>query len=171
MTNIVASGSVMARSGMTISAARALRVAWISWIIMLVIPFFLSLAMIWRLAIVPSSDQSAMTGDAWFLTAMLYLLVVVPGAFFWRGHVFKAYWTGQPVTPERYLFGMLSIWVALVVGGVFSLIGCFVTNSPLPNLLPALVAFMFFVTLWPSGRAMIGTVGDREDPQAYEEPR
>jgi hypothetical protein len=38
-------------------------------------------------------------------------------------------------------------------------------------MIPALVAFGFFATLWPSGRAMFKTDGDKEDPQLYEEPR
>jgi len=46
------------------------------------------------------------------------------------------------------------------------------TNSLLPNLLPALVAFMLFLPLWPSGRAMICSQrGNSDDPETYEEPR
>ena len=113
-----------------------------------------------------------MEGQTWFITASIYLLIVVPVAFFWRGHVFKAYWSGRPVTPHKYVYGMLSVWLALVIGGIYSLIGCYVEHSLLPNLLPALVAFMFYVTLWPSGRAMVRhTVGATDDPEVYEEPR
>ena len=66
---------------------------------------------------------------------------------------------------------MISVWVALVIGGLFSLIGCLLYDTLLPDLVPALVAFMFFVTLWPSGRAMTHHIGDSHDPQVYEEPR
>jgi hypothetical protein len=66
---------------------------------------------------------------------------------------------------------MMSIWVALEIGGLFALVGCLRSQQLLPDLLPALVAFMFFVTLWPSGRAMTRQTGHLEDPQVYEEPR
>jgi hypothetical protein len=69
------------------------------------------------------------------------------------------------------LFGMLAIWAALEFGGIIALLGCFVDHSLLPNLLPALVAFMFFVTLWPSGKSMVRSIGNEEDAGVYEEPR
>ena len=172
MTPVAADGRGVAgvkKTALT-SIATALRFAWISWLVLLVIPFFVSLGMIWQVAII--SDRGPIPGgEGWFLAASVYLLLAVPASFFWRGHVFKAYWSGQPVSPGNYLFGMLSIWVALEIGGLFSLIGCYVYNSVLPDLLPALVAFMFYVTLWPSGRAMVHRGGNLEDPQNYEEPR
>jgi hypothetical protein len=113
----------------------------------------------------PSNDER------WFLGASVYLLVVVPASFFWRGHVFKAYWTGQTIGPTTYLYGMLTMWAALEFGGIFSLLGCLVDHALLPNLLPALVAFMFYVTLWPSGRAMVSRMGHHEDAGKYEEAR
>jgi hypothetical protein len=169
MANI-ATHEVMAGAGGTISVRTALRLAWATWVVLLVIPFFLFLTVVWRLGIgetvVVATDK-----QPWFLGASAYLLVAVPLAFFWRGHVFKAYWTGQTIAPRNYLYGMLAIWAALEFGGIFALLGCFVNHSLLPNLLPALVAFMFYVTLWPSGRAMVKHVGHLEDAQHYEEPR
>ncbi|HUB27045.1 MAG TPA: hypothetical protein VL992_16590 [Tepidisphaeraceae bacterium] len=153
-----------------ISVATAIRIAWVSWIVLLIIPFLVFLAMIWRTTIVPSSETSQ-TGTGWFLASCLYLVVIVPVSFFWQTHVFKSYYTGHTVQPRQYLFGKMTVWIALEIGGLFSLIGCFVENAPLPNLLPALVAFMFFVTFWPNGRAMVRNVGHLEDPQMYEEPR
>jgi hypothetical protein len=100
-----------------------------------------------------------------------YLLVVVPASLFWRGRIFKSYWSGQPIAPAKYLYGMLSIWTALVFGGIISLLGCFADRSLLPNLLPALLAFMFYATLWPSGRSMVRSMGDAEDAGVYEAPR
>ncbi len=63
------------------------------------------------------------------------------------------------------------MWGALEFGGIFSLLGCLVDHALLPNLLPALVAFMFYVTLWPSGRAMVSRMGHHEDAGMYEEAR
>jgi hypothetical protein len=109
--------------------------------------------------------------NSWFIASMIYLIVVVPAAIFWRSRLFRSYWTGQCVSPKSYLIGMISVWVTLEIGGIFSLIGCLMTQSMLPNLLPALVAFMLFTPLWPSGRAMICCRGNTDDPEAYEEPR
>jgi hypothetical protein len=108
---------------------------------------------------------------SWFLASSGYLLVVVPASFFLRGRLFKSYWTGHPIAPTKYLYGMLAIWSALEFGGIIALLGCFVDRNLLPNLLPALIAFMFFVTLWPSGRAMVRSVGNAQDPEVYEQPR
>ncbi len=63
------------------------------------------------------------------------------------------------------------MWVALEFGGIISLLGCIVTHSLLPSLLPALVAFMFYVTQWPTGHAMMGSIGESEDASVYKEPR
>jgi hypothetical protein len=45
------------------------------------------------------------------------------------------------------------------------------TASFLPDLLPAIAAFVFLITLWPTGKMMLNHVGDSNDPQIYEEPR
>jgi hypothetical protein len=157
-------------SGSSLTVKTALRLAWATWIVLLVIPFFLFLALVWTLGI-QGGPKVHTTEDHWFLGASAYLLIVVPLSFFWRGHVFKAYWTGQTIPPTTYLYGMLTIWAALEFGGIFSLLGCFVDRALLPNLLPALVGFMFYVTLWPSGRAMVSHKGQFEDAGKYESPR
>jgi hypothetical protein len=107
----------------------------------------------------------------WFLASSIYLIIVVPISLFFRGRLFKAYESGHPIEPAKYLYGMLAIWTALEFGGIIGLLGCFVDHSLLPNLLPALAAFMFYVTLWPSGKSMVRTIGNVEDASVYEEPR
>lgn len=152
------------------SVASAIRMAWACWLVLLVLPFFVFLYVVWTLGNSEAPIHSPQ-GEYWFKAAMLYMLLVVPASFFLRGHVFKAYWSGRPVSPAHYLSGMLTVWIALALGGIFSMLGCLVDKHLLPNLLPALVAFMFFVTLWPSGRAMVHTGGAQHDPAVYEEPR
>jgi hypothetical protein len=152
------------------SVQTALRLAWGTWVVLLIIPFLVFLGAVFTL--MDHEPTVAQRGTpSWFLGASAYLLVVVPIAFFWRGRQFQAYWSGHPVEPKKYLYGMLAIWTALEFGGIVSLLGCFVDRALLPNLLPALVAFMFYVTLWPSGKSMVRRVGDLEDPGVYEEPR
>ena len=150
----------------------ALRLAWVTWVTLLIIPFGLFLVAVWTLMIRDGNASAVHTEEQpWFLAASAYLLVVVPVSFFWRGRLFKSYWSGHPIAPAKYLHGMLAIWAALEFGGIIALLGCFIDHSLLPNLLPALVAFMFFVTLWPSGKAMVSSVGQEEDASLYEEPR
>jgi hypothetical protein len=154
----------------SLSVRTALRLAWATWTILLIIPFLLFLGVVWTLMFHEATGLHA-ESQTWFLASSGYLLVVVPASFFWRGSIFKSYWLGQPITPAKYLYGMLAIWTALEFGGIISLLGCFVDRSLLPNLLPALVAFMFYATLWPSGRSMVSSVGHSEDAGVYEEPR
>ena len=78
---------------------------------------------------------------------------------------------GKVVSPGAYLRGMLTVWLACEIGGIIALIGCLVTRTLLPNLLPALVAFILFTPFWPSGRAMTHPVGNDDDFEIYEEPR
>lgn len=155
-----------------LSFKNAMRKAWTCWLFLLVIPFLILLYAVWRLEGADTiRPDVASGGHGWFIAAMAYLLVAGPASFFGRSHIFKAYWSGQTVTPQKYLAGMLTIWLALEIGGIFSLVGCLVNHALLPCLLPALIAFMFYATLWPSGRAMTRRVGNLEDPQLYEEPR
>jgi hypothetical protein len=173
MTEAASSGGI--RGGVhhtgTLTPSIAIRVAWAAWMFLLVVPFFVFLWTVMMLDRPDNRPPQLLATDVWFEISLIYLLVVVPVSFFWRGHIFRAYWTGQPVSPWKYLIGTLSVWFALEIGGIFSLFGCFYNHSLLPDLLPALVAFMFFVTLWPSGRAMINHMKDVEDPELYEEPR
>jgi hypothetical protein len=157
-----------ARSQLT--PGQALSIAWASWLILLAVPALLFLAVMWTFI----GDETVVdkaTGERWFLVTMAYLAVAVPAAFFWRSREFKAYWEGKCVSPARYLRGMLTLWLAIEVGGVMALAGCLVSNGLTPNLLPAMVAFMLFTPFWPSGRAMTHPVGDDDDFEVYEEPR
>jgi hypothetical protein len=167
----LASATGVSKSAPTMSPATALRVAWVCWIMLLILPFFLFLHVVWTLNAQASSEAAAPHQERWFLAAIGYLLVAGPGSFFARSGIFKAFWSGKTVSPGKYLSGMLLIWLALEVGGLFSLAGCLVDGQLLPNLFPALVAFMFFVTFWPSGRAMVRPMGHQDDAALYEEPR
>ena len=149
----------------------ALRVAWVCWLMLLSLPFVVFLYTVWTLT---NSGERAnkQAADVWFIASMVYLIVVVPISIFIRSRAFRDYWTGCCVPPKNYLSGMLTVWITLEIGGIFSLIGCLASNSLLPNLLPALVAFMLFIPLWPSGRAMTSrNRGNTDDPETYEEPR
>lgn len=159
-----------------ISPSHAVRYAWISWLTLLLLPFLLFLFVAWSLTDqateAGSQGGNARLANAWFVGSMAYLAIAVPAAIFWRSRVFRAYWEGEVVAPRDYLHGMLTVWIAIEIGGILSLLGCLVSGSLLPCLLPAIVAFMFFVPLWPSGHAMVRrNVGNVDDTGRYEEPR
>ena len=149
----------------------ALRYAWYVYLTLLVIPFLLFLYVVWsgdRSAEVPGRELA----NRWFIGTVAYMVLVVPASFFLRSRYFQGYWTGDCVSPRNYFKGMLVVWLALEIGGLLSLAGCLVTRSFAPCILPALVGFMMFAALWPSGRAMIcGDRGASDDPEKYEEPR
>ena len=168
----IASHSGNLPSPRTLSAQTALRYAWYVWMVLLAIPFLLFLYVVWRLMDSPVGDRNLWLSDRWFLTAVAYVVFVIPASFFVRSRWFSPYWKGQSVPPYDYLKGMFTVWGALEVGGLFSLIGCLASGSLVPSLLPALAAFMLFVILWPSGRAMAAEArGASDDPERYEEPR
>jgi hypothetical protein len=153
-----------------LSVPKALRSAWVSWLVLLAIPFLVLQWLVWRLGI---SDQATPAFDPkhWFFASMAYLAVILPASFFWRGYLFREYWNGRPVTPRKYVLATVTVGIALAIGGVFALIGCFFSGSFMPNLIPALMALLLFAIHWPTGRAMAKPVGHIEDPQIYEEPR
>jgi hypothetical protein len=148
----------------------ALRYAWYFWAVFMTLPFLLFLYVIFNLNHYETAQRLALA-QVWFIASMAYLLVVVPLASFWRSRLFKPYWSGETVAPRKYLLGMVILWLSFEVGGFISLIGCLVSHSLLPNLLPAMVAFGLFMPLWPSGRSMTHHVGNQDDPETYEEPR
>lgn len=151
----------------------ALRYAWYGWLALLAFPFLLFIVVFWRLVLDGATPRRTdAIGHTWFVAMALYHVLVVPGSIFLRGRIFRNYYRGQCLSPPGYLLGMFIVWLTLELGGLLSLTGCLVSGSLLPNLFPALVALMIFVTLWPSGRAMTCEHrGDSDDPENYEEPR
>ena len=153
------------------SASITLRRAWVIWFALLISPFLMFLLTVWRLKDEEDSNAMSALSRAWFLGSMTYLAVVIPAAFYWRSRIFKEYWFGQVVTPRDYLKGMLVVWLALETGGLVGLLGCLFSGKLLPCMLPTLVAFILFFSLWPSGRAMTQPVGNEDDAELYQDPR
>jgi hypothetical protein len=140
---------------------------------MLVLPLLLTLYVVWTLGGATTSERRDLPlANGWFIASVAYMCLVAPASFFIRSRFFRDYWKGQCVPPRQYLKGMYVVWGALEVGGLLSLVGCLMSRSLLPGLLPAVAAFVMFVVLWPSGRAMVcSDRGASDDPEKYEEPR
>lgn len=163
------SGGASSAHSHELTPETAIRYAWICWAVLLVAPFIMFLFVVWQ---VSGSDIVSPHANLWFIISMAYLALAVPAAIFWRSKVFRRYWNGEVVRPREYLRGMIGVWVTIEIGGLLSLFGCLMSNTLMPCMLPAAVAFMFFTPLYPSGSAMVRrNVGNAEDPARYEEPR
>ena len=154
-----------------LTPALAIRIAWLTFIFLLFLPLIL-LAIVFALYSHPGmSPRLGHGATLWFVLGMAYLALAVPAALFYRRHVCGAYARGGVVAPRQYLVGMLTVWLTLEIGVVVPIVGCYVTGSFQPVLVPAAVALVFLDTLWPGGRMMIGRLGGREDPEIYQPPR
>ena len=171
MATIASSDGSFSHPHHELTAVNALRHAWVWWIALLLFPAAVFVFVMWSLMSDSAPPRHFAMAQHWFIIAMGYMLIAVPVAIFWRSHLFKAYWRGEVVRPRAYLFGMMSVWLTLEVGGLLSIVGCYLTHALLPNLVPAVIAFVLFLPLWPSGRAMVRHVGASDDPEKYEEPR
>lgn len=136
-----------------ISAPTAIWMAWLCWSLFLAIPFSVALWLGSRTGENPIST-SRLSEERWFVYAMLFLALIAPGAFFWRERIYEGSQGGKTVTPGKYLAGMVSVWLALLAAGLFSLTGCFALGTMLPNIVPAFFSLALFLMLWPNGRSM-----------------
>ncbi|MEX0886268.1 MAG: hypothetical protein WD009_07505 [Phycisphaeraceae bacterium] len=154
----------------SLTPGRALRVAWMAWLTLLLVPFFVFLAVIGTVAY-DGAEQRPQLAAVFFVVSLVWMLVTLPAAFMLRDYLFRSYWRGQAVDPRSYLKGQFTIWLAVEIGGLLALVGCLVSGTLLPGLLPAAVAFMLFTPFWPKGQAMIETGGASDDDEVYREPR
>lgn len=138
---------------------------------MLTIPFVVFLGVLFSLQQAGAAEADREQAGVLFILNMAYLAMGVPLGFWFRTRQFERYYHGEPVDPRRYLLGINVLWLVLMVGGLLSLLSVWVSRSITPNIVPAIVAFIFFVSQWPKGHAMLRPRGDRDDPEIYEEPR
>lgn len=150
----------LARSQSALSTTAALRLAWLCWAAFLIVPFSVVLWTLWHTA-ANQNPLSRSGEERWFVAAMVYLVLITPAAFFWREHIFKGYRDGRPMSPGKYLVGMITVWLAPLTAGIFSLVGCVVIGSMLPNLIPAFLSLLLFVMLSPTGSSIVRRVGTR----------
>ena len=148
-----------------------MRAAWWAYVILLILPLALLAGVIKSRSNGGLHQGTTQTVDRWFVMMMAYLAVGIPAALFYRRHLCIAYALGKVVTPQKYFLGMLTVWLALEVGMIIPILRCDVTASYLPGLLPAVLAFMFYLTLWPTGTMMIRRVGAVADSAVYRQSR
>ena len=155
-----------------LSVRDALRKAWAAYIVLLVFPFVVFMAVLAYLSTGsgPATSSGAL-GQVWFVAALLWMGLAVPVSFFVRARIFRDYWMGKVVEPRDYLRGMLTVWGTIEIGGIFALVGCAVSGAVIPCILPAMVAFMLFCPFWPSGDAMVSPVGAEDDSELFRHPR
>lgn len=144
---------------------------WAIWIAYLITPFFVLLGSVLFLMAQQSVVHKGM-GETWFITMMIWIGAGIPMAFYIRSKLyFRSYWEGKPVSPRQYLRGMLLVWTVIELAGILSLVGCIVSGELIPNLIPALLAFVVFITQWPNASAMTEVTGNKDDPSVFQHPR
>jgi hypothetical protein len=166
----IPSDSPLADNRSTLTPRRALHIARVTWLVMLVLPFAVFLGALLYMA----TEQPALApswSETWFVIALVYIALVVPAGFFVRARIYRKFWRGGVVTPREYLTGMLAVWGTLEFGGLFSLVGCLLNNHLMPNMLPAALCFVLFTPFWPSGLAMVRPVGTQDDSTVFAHPR
>ena len=139
-------------AGADLSADSALRWAWWTWLGLLVVPFLAFLWAIWTTAGQVPGTANDDLARSWCVGVMTYLALSIPASFLCRNWFFRAYWEGQAVPPGRFLAGSLAVWVALASSGLLATAGCLVTGTLTPNIAPAAVALVVYLTLWPKGQ-------------------
>lgn len=145
--------------------------AWAVWLAYLVTPLFVVIGSILFLMVSNGAVHKGL-GETWFITMMIWIAVGIPLAFYVRSRMyFSRYWEGKTVSPRQYFRGMLLVWTVIELAGVLSMIGCLVTGELIPNLIPALLAFVVFLTQWPNGSAMTLTTGHKDDSSVFQYPR
>lgn len=146
----------------------ALGVAWTIWIVLLLVPY----------AVLPLALHSIVTGvskadaaDRWFLAIMMYLALGVPLAFLLRSWLFRPYWRRGSVSPLAYVCAMTSLWLVLAIAGLTAQLVCLATATFAPNVLPALLALIVYLVVYPTGSAMAPRrAAESDDEDNHEEP-
>ncbi|HSI36588.1 MAG: hypothetical protein ACAI43_23940 [Phycisphaerae bacterium] len=155
----------------SLTPQNALKYAWGAWFALMAIPAVAFLFVIWQFA-GATPNVNIDSGWKWFVGVLATMIVTIPASIFLRSRLFHGYYEGECVAPKTYLVGMLVSWITAVGGGMLALYACLQTGTMLPNLFAGAVAFIFFVTQWPSGMAMVcDNQGATDDPERYEEPR
>lgn len=145
---------------------------WAIWIAYLVTPLFVFIGTVLFLMTNEAGAVNKSLGQAWFIGVMIWIAVAIPLAFYARSKLyFYPYWAGKTVSPRQYLRGMLLVWTVIELAGILSLIGCLLTGELIPNLIPALLGFVVFITQWPNATAMTEVTGNQDDPSVFQHPR
>jgi hypothetical protein len=143
-------------------------VAWTIWVVLLLIPY----------GVVPFALHGTVTGvskadeaDRWFLAIMIYLAVALPLAFLLRSWAFKPYRRGEAVSPRAYVCGMTALWLVLAVAGLTAQFACLATATFAPNVLPAVLALIVYLVVYPRGTAIAGRrAAEADGGHDHEEP-
>ncbi len=159
-------------------AGLALRMAWVTYIGLALIPPAAMIASIFFLIFTGNDrviQNTAGAGSTWpgiifLIGGLTFVGVALPLAFYARRKLWINYYEGGVVPPGNYLRGWMAVWIPLVIGGVLGFIGLALTRE-VGNLFTSLLAFMVFLSMTPNGHALVRPVGDQDDPGTYEEPK
>src|SRR5689334_13935651 len=91
MATTIATHEPMGKRAAELTPGRALRYAWYGYLVLLACPFLLFLYAIWDLQH-DGLARNIVLSDRWFITAVAYMVIVVPISFFVRSRFFLGYW-------------------------------------------------------------------------------
>jgi hypothetical protein len=172
MTNVNPTSSGRRAAAAKLTPRAALRVAWISWLVLLAVPFVIFQWAFRAAMFAPAEQVRPDVADFFFWPVVLYVAIGVPAALFWRSRLLRPYWRGHAVPPRAYLVGMGTLWACLSFAGVLAGVACLLAKTLSPNVAPGAVALVLFLTLWPHGHPMVHpALGQTDDAEVYEEPR
>ncbi len=158
-------------------AGLALRLAWLTYIGLALIPPAAMIASIFVLLFTGNDLVSTSTrgsdnfwGMTWLVLGMTFIGIALPAAFYVRRMLWIEFYNGSVVKPSNYLKGWLVIWLPLVFAGVLGFVALALTKD-FGTVFISMMAFIVFLAMAPNGHAMTRPVGDDDDPGTYEEPK
>jgi hypothetical protein len=88
------------------------------------------------------------------ITAAAVLVTAVPVALIVRRRIYNQGLEEETVKPQAYMTGNIVVWAAVESVTLLSLVGCIVSASLMPSIIPGVFAVALFLMLRPDGRAM-----------------
>lgn len=139
--------------GMSIELAMAIAVtSWGGMLVLLLILAGVTVGVTWP--VMDAVNEARV--DAWFISAMALVAVLPTLAGFVHRYIFQHRRTDRgTVTPEGYVLASLTLWAAISVAGIWSVVGCLASGEMIPHVLPLFIAMFLLLGMWPTGKAMV----------------
>jgi len=127
--------------------------AWLSFWVILLVPIVI---LMFAVSVISDPTNTARDGVSMLfgVLSVAWLAGTLPMAIWIRSYVFRAGWQGEPVDPESYLRGLVTIWTASGFGALLASIGCLVSHTLMPCVLPLGLALMIMCLITPRREAM-----------------
>ena len=104
-------------------------------------------------------DISPRPGAAWIGTGVGFaaLLICALAASWLRGQIYKRNWVGHHVTPKGYVAAHVAVYSLYEAAYAVSMIAVLITGLWIPAGIPAWIALVIHLVIYPHGRPMVDT--------------